>query len=209
MADPNAKPTAGRESVQGLGGLEAGAERVCPWVLERYEAGHSVRLEQSDRHKAQSQRTRDEDEVAQPAAPRPVSADEDGDHDDRRAEVRFEQEEDDRSRQHRREWNEHLIEVAHALRVAVDPVRHEHREGELAQLGGLKGPERARVEPPSRPVDADAKMRDQDEQHQQCHRDRPRRRKRTDAPVVDAAQDEQRRETDQEPRGLPLRVVEG
>ena len=117
--------------------------------------------------------------------------------------------EDDRPGQHRRERNEHLVEVAHALGVAIDPVRDENGECELAQLRGLKRSQRPGVEPTSCAVHGDPEMRHEDEQHQHRGRHRARGRERPDAPVVDAAEHEQRDEADEHPGGLPFGVVEG
>ena len=209
VADPHAKPASRSKPVEGLGGLEAGAERVCPRILERDEPGHSVRLEQGDGDKRQREGSRDQDQVPQPAATCPVGADEDADHDDRGAQVRLQQKENEHAGQHRRERDEDLVEVAHTLRVAIDPVRHEHRERELAELGRLKCTERPGVEPPPRAVDAHAQVRHEDQEHEQPGRDRSGRRQPADPPVVDPAEDEKRDDADQQPRRLTFRVVEG
>src|SRR6266581_8129632 len=56
VAYAHAEDAARREAVYRLRGLKTGAKRICPWILERGEPAHSVRLEQGDRDKTQGQR---------------------------------------------------------------------------------------------------------------------------------------------------------
>ena len=147
--------------------------------------------------------------MAQPATTRPVGADKDADRDDRGAEVALQHQEDEDAREHRRERDEYMLEVPHALGVAVDPVGDEDRERQLAELRRLKRAERSGVEPAPRAVDRHAQVRNQHEQHQQRRGHGAGGRERPDAAVVDAGENEQGDETDRQPRGLSLRVIEG
>ena len=101
--------------------------------------------------------------MAQAAAAGPEGAEKDADGDDRRAEVALQHQEDKDAGKHRRKRHEDLLELADAVRVAVDPVCDENGEGELPQLRRLKCAERPGVEPTARPVDADPEVWDEDQ----------------------------------------------
>ena len=98
-----------------MGGLKPGAERICPRILERGEPAYSVRLEQGDRDKTERQRPHEQDDVAQPAAARPVGADKDPHHHDRGSEIPLQHQQDEHAGEHGNEGDEHMLEVAHAL----------------------------------------------------------------------------------------------
>ena len=127
--------------------------------------------------------------MAQPSARRPVGGDEDADCHDRGAEIALQHEQHKDARQHGDERDEDTLEVAHPLRVAVDPVGDEDGEGQLAQLRRLEGAEGAGIEPAPRAIHAHPEVGHQDEQHQQGRADCARRGERADAPVVEASQD--------------------
>src|ERR1700694_5597120 len=208
MSDADAEEAARGETVERLRGLESGAERVRPWIPERGEAPQSVRLEQRHRDEAEAEDRKQQDDVTQASAAGPVGTDEDAHHHDRGAEVSLQHQKDEYAGQHGGERDEDLLELAHPLCVAVDPVRDEDGEGELAQLGWLKRAERSCVEPPPRAVDGHAQVWDEDQDHQQRRGPGSGGGKRADAAVIDASQHEKRREADDHPRALPLRVIE-
>src|SRR5437773_2364549 len=209
VPDADAEEPARRQSIERLGRLKTCPERVRPWIPERGQAPHSVRLEERDRKEGEAQPGGEQHDVPQPAARRPVRADEDADDDDRRSDVALEHEQDQHAGEHGHEWNEYVLEVAHAMRVPVDPVGDEDGEGELAQLRGLERAERPGVEPAPGSVHAHPQVRHEDEEHEQRGRGRAGRSQRAKAAVVEAAQHEERHESHQHPGRLALRVVEG
>ena len=143
------------------------------------------------------------------AAAGPVRTAEDPDHDDCRPKVLLQHQQCQHAREHRHVGQEAALEVIDLRASAVDPVRDEECERELAELGRLEGAERARVEPAARAVDRHAEVRDQDQGHEQRRRNCPKRSQRPQPVIVDPAQQQQGGKTDEHPECLPLRVVEG
>ena len=126
MSDAHAEKAARREPVERLRGLETGAQGIRPRIPERCQPAHSIRLEQGHGDEGKAQAAGEKDDVPEPAASRPVGAEEDAHGHDRCPEIPLEHQKHEDPRQHRDEGNEHVLEVAHPLGVAVDPVRDEN-----------------------------------------------------------------------------------
>jgi hypothetical protein len=146
--------------------------------------------------------------MPKPASTCPVRADDYRDHDDRGAHVLLEHQQREHAGKHRGDGQQPLLEVPDRRGVAVHPAGDEHGECELAELRGLKGAERTGVEPAPGSVDSHAQVGHEDQDHQQHDRDRTGGRERAQAPVVDAAEHEQRGKTDEHPDRLALGIVE-
>ena len=209
MADADSKPSSRGKSVNRLSRLEPRAERIAERVLERSEPGEAIRLEDRQRDKAEAERSHQQDHVPDSTAAGPVGADKDANDHHRRAEVALQHQENQHAREHRRKRHEGLLKIADLRRVLVDPVGDEDREGELAELRRLECAERSRVEPAAGAIHSHAKLWDQDQDHQQRRRHRAGRRNGPQPLVFDAAQNEERDETDRHPNRLALRVIEG